>query len=271
MSWLNNAISWATDTIQGVNNWFADQVGDVWDGIGSSLGFETEAQKMRREQQEAATNAWNTKRQELADSFNKYKEEWTGSKGAAKAYDMAKAATGSITASQVEGAIKEAQNAQRTTGINKAQAALSANNIAGQTYADTYDVDTQADKLNQQIQSEVTANEQAYNAQDALMQEQYQGELADIARKKNSDLGLGASVDLGNAFGHYTDRSKITSDENEKDNLLPVNADTCALHLLTILKDFEVKDDEDYKLLMMALQYLDLWSKRKCCSQKEKE
>ena len=270
MSWLDNAINWATEQVQGVNNWIADQVGDVWDGIGSSLGFETEAQKMRREQQEAATNAWNTKRQELADSFNRYKEEWTGTKGAAKAYDMAKAATGSITAGQVEGAVKEAQNAQRSVGVNKAQAAMNANNMAGQTYADTYDVDAQADKLNNQIQAEVNANEQAYNAQDALMNEQYQGELADISRKKNSDLGLGASVNIGNIWGDYT-HPNITSDENEKDGLLPVNADTCALHLLTVLKDFELKTPEDYQLLIMALQFLDLWSKRRCCNQKEKE
>lgn len=271
MSWLSNAISWAKDQVEGVNNWIADQVGDVWDGIGSSFGFETEAQKMRREQQEAATNAWNTKRQELTDSFNKYKEEWTGTKGAAKAYDMAKAATGSITAGQVEGAVREAQNAQRSVGVNKAQAAMNANNSAGQTYADTYDVDSQADKLNKQIQAEVEANEQAYNAQDALMQEQYQSELADIARKKNSDLGLGASINLGDIWGQYTDRNRITSDENEKDDLLPVNADTCALQLLTILKDFEIKTPEDYQLLIMALQFLDLWSRRGCCNQKEKE
>lgn len=271
MSWLNDALSWVRDQAEGVSNWFADQVGDVWDGVGSTFGFETEAQKLRREQTESATEAWNQKRQELADSFNRYKNEWAGSSGTAKAYNMAKESTGAITSGLVEGAARESQNAQRSVGINKSQAALSASNAVGQNYTDSYDVDTQADKLNSQIQAEVEANEKAYNAEDALMQGQYQGELADIARKKNSDLGLGASVNLGDIWGQYTDRSRITSDENEKGGLLPVNADTCALHLMMVLKDFEIKTPEDYQLLIMALQFLDLWSKRRCCNQKEKE
>ena len=50
MSWFSDAVSWATDAVQGVQNWISDQVGDVWDGVGSSLGFETEAQRMRRQQ-----------------------------------------------------------------------------------------------------------------------------------------------------------------------------------------------------------------------------
>ena len=63
----------------------------------------------------------------------------------------------------------------------------------------------------------------------------------------------------------------FTSLANEKDDLLPVNADTCILHLLTVLKDFEIKTPEDYQLLIMSLQFLDLWSKRRCCNQKEKK
>lgn len=266
-NWFSNAVSWISEQAQGVNNWIADQVGDVWDGVGSTLGFETTAQAKRRKETEAATEAWNKQRQALTDSWNAYKDEWTGVGGSQKAYNLAKAATGSITAAQTNEAVNEAATAQRNVGVNKAQAAMNASNLAGSTYANTYDVDTQAEQVSKQIQKQSEAMEDAYNKEMTQGEESYQQQLANIAAKKNSDLGIGAQITVGDLFGHADDEDfgkvYITSDENSKDNLLEVNADTCALFLLTILKDFEIHDAEDIELIKIAAQFLDLYKRRR--------
>jgi hypothetical protein len=268
MSWLSDAIGWATDQAQGFNNWFADAVGDVWDGVGSTFGFETTADKMRKEQTDKLTNAWQAKRQELTDSWNKYKDEWTGTNGAARALENAKAATGSITAAQAEGTTEAIKNAQRNTGINKAQAAMNAVNTTGSTYAEQYDSNLaeQQDIITKQIETQNSQMEDAYNKETNLLDEQYQSGLADVANMKNSDLGLGAQLTISDIFGQDArtfGKINITSDENAKENLLPVNADTCVLQLMTILKDFEPQTPEDVQLLIMAMQFLQLYLKRR--------
>lgn len=268
MSWLDNAISWAADQAQGFNNWFADAVGDVWDGVGSTFGFETTADKMRKEQTDALTKAWQAKRDELTDNWNKYKDEWTGSNGAAKALSNAKAATGSITAAQAEGTSKAIENAQRNTGINKAQAAMNAVNTTGSTYAEQFDNNKaeQLDIVTKEIEKQNANMEDAYNKETNLLDEQYQSGLADVASMKNSDLGLGAQLTISDIFGQDArtfGKINITSDENAKEDLLPVNADTCVLQLMTILKDFEPTTPEDIQLLIMAMQFLQLYIKRR--------
>lgn len=258
-SWFSNALNWVSEQAQGVNSWLADQVGDVWDGVGSTFGFETTAQKRRRREAEELTNSWNAKRQEMADKWEQYKNEWTGTGGSQKAYNLAKSATGSIASAQTESAVKEAENAQRAVGVNKSQAAMNANNMAGSIYNDTYDVDTQAEKINEQIEKQNSQMEDLYNKELEQGTNQYNEALASVQAKKNSDLGLGAELTISDIFGIESQDPPIKSDENAKDGLMEVNADTCALFLLTILKDFEIHDESDIELLKYAGQFLDLY------------
>lgn len=257
MSWLSNAVSWVQETAEGLSNYLTDTAGSAWDTIGSTFGFETMAQKERQRLKDEARDAWNAKRKELTDSWEAYKNEWTGAGGAQKAYDLAKSATGSITAQQVEGAVKEAERASRSVGVNKAQSSLNASNIAANQYANSYDVEGQQTKIQDQFDAQAAEMENMYNNETSLGQSQFDAELARIDSLKQSDLDT---------------RIKITSDENEKEDLLEVNSDICALHLLTVLRDFEPQNEEDLYLIKLALQFLDLYSRRKKCSlQKEKE
>lgn len=249
------------DWIYNAGYYIVDALGDIGSGVAHIFGGEAGWEKTRDEYIQKATDKWNEQQKLLNDTYQKFVEDYTGEKGNALAYKIARENSGYIASKTDESNKEQARKAQQNVGVGKSQAAMSSANLS--TYDQTFDenLDNQVETVSNFFKDKVAGADELKKQYDDQLKTQYNQSLSYLEQAKWSDTMQKAR--MKNQIDNI-DASTMSflSDKRKKDIFsMDINSTIIMIYIIKLLTTFKPKDYEDFVLIDQCNEFFQLWKK----------
>jgi hypothetical protein len=249
------------DWLSNIGDWFVDTLGNIGSGVAHIFGGEAGWEKKRNEYIQKATDKWNEQQKLLNETYQKFVEDYTGEKGNALAYKIARENSGYIASKTDESNKEQARKAQQNVGVGKSQAAMSSANLS--TYDQTFDenLDNQVETVSNFFKDKVAGADELKKQYDEQLKTKYNQTLSYYEQAGMADTMLEARMrdQLDNI-----DASTMSflSDKRKKDIFsMDINSTIILIYIIKLLTTFKPKDYEDFVLIDQCNEFFQLWKK----------